>query len=201
MCPLASVYFPEEGLAGLYAETGAGETAQCASVGYEGAVGCFEACGSRRAFYRAVVQLPGMFWKLRASTYRELYSASFNLRTANHKLVELQLSEARQYVACNALHTLPSRVGRLLLEIEEKALCGPVISVTQDALAQMLGVQRSSATLAIASLEKVGALVRGRGALRILDRAALEREACSCRATLLIAKEEIRASTLDVCEA
>ena len=195
------VYFPVSGLIGLAAETSGGESAQCASVGCDGAVGVFEACGSRRAFYRAVVQVPGEAWRARAATYRELFDASEGLRIVVHKLVEVLLAEARQYVACNALHTLQSRLARLLLDVRDKGQCGPILPVTQEAVAQMLGVQRTSVALSVASLEKAGVVRRGRGAIEIVDGPGLEREACSCRDTLSFAREEIYASLDAVCEA
>ena len=195
------VYFPESGLIGLAAETSGGESAQCATVGCDAALGVFEACGSRRAFYRAVVQVPGQAWRVRAGVYRELFDASEGLRIAVHKLVEVLLAEARQYVACNALHTLQSRLARLLLDIRDKGRCGSTLPVTQEAAAQMLGVQRTSVALAVAALEKAGALRRGRGAIEIVDAPGLEREACTCRETLSLAREEIHAALEAVCEA
>ncbi len=195
------VWFPDSGLIGLATETSAGESVQCAAVGYDGAVGVFEACGSRRVFHRAVVQLPGHAWRLRAASYRELFDQSEALRTAVHQLVEALLTEARQYVACNALHPLQSRLARLVADIEEKARCGDVLPLTQDALAQMLGVQRTSVALAVASLQKAGVVRQGRGALEIADRAGLEREACACRDTVRFARGEIYASFGSSCEA
>lgn len=194
------VYFPETGLIGMAAETLGGESAQCTSVGRDGAVGVFEACGSRRAFYRAVVQIPGEALRVRAGAYRELFDESAGLRTAVHKLVEVLLAESRQYVACNALHSLQSRLARLLIEVQDKGACGDTLPLTQDSLAQMLGVQRTSVALAVASLEKAGVLRRGRGAASIIDRPALEREACSCWASLTFAREEIYASFDSVCD-
>ncbi|HYE42665.1 MAG TPA: Crp/Fnr family transcriptional regulator [Caulobacteraceae bacterium] len=194
------VYFPETGLIGLAAETSGGESAQCTTVGRDGAVGVFEACGSRRAFYRAIVQVPGEAWRVRAGAYRELFDQSPGLRTAVHKLVEVLLAESRQYVACNALHSLQSRLARLLVDVQEKAACGLSLPLTQDALAQMLGVQRTSVALAIASLEKNGVLRRSRGAVGIVDRTALEREACSCWGSLTFAREEIYASFESSCD-
>ena len=199
--PVEWVYFPDSGLIGLAAETTGGESAQCAVVGYSGAVGVFEACGSRRAFYRAVVQVPGRAWRARAGVYRELFDASANLRTAVHKLVEVLLAEARQYVACNALHSVQSRLARLILDIHEGGVTGPAVPVTQEALSQMLGVQRASVALAVASLQKVGVLRSGRGSLEIVDTAALERETCSCRGALAFAREEIEGSLDSACEA
>jgi len=194
------VYFPETGLVGLATETAGGESAQCATVGYDGAVGVFEACGSRRVFHRSVVQAPGVAWRARASTYRELFEQSASLRTAVHKLVEVLLAETRQYVACNALHSLQSRLARLLADMHGKARCGSTLPLTQDALAQMLGVQRTSVALAVASLEKAGVIQRGRGSIEIADLAGLEREACSCRDTLSFTREEIYASFEQACD-
>jgi CRP-like cAMP-binding protein len=195
------VYFPETGLIGLASETANGESAQCATVGYDGAVGVFEACGSRRVFHRSQVQVPGRAWRARAGTYRELFDQSENLRTAVHKLVEVLLAESRQYVACNALHSLQSRLARLLADVQDKGQCGDTLPLTQDALAQMLGVQRTSVALAVGSLQKAGVVRRGRGALAIADRAGLEREACSCRDTLTFARDEIYASFDAACDA
>lgn len=194
------VYFPETGLIGLVAETSGGESAQCTTVGREGAEGVFEACGSRRAFYRAIVPVPGDALRVRAGVYRDLFDQSAGLRTAVHKLVEVLLAESRQYVACNALHSLQSRLARLLVDAQEKSGSGTALPLTQDALAQMLGVQRTSVALAIASLEKVGVVRRGRGAVDIVDRQALEREACSCLGTLSFAREEIYASFDSACD-
>jgi len=194
------VYFPESGLIGMAAETSGGESAQCTAVGFEGAVGVFEACGSRRAFYRAAVQVPGEAWRARASTYRDLFDQSDGLRTAVHKMVEQLLAESRQYVACNALHSLQSRLARLLADIQDKSLCGDTLPLTQDALAQMLGVQRTSVALAVASLQRAGVVRRGRGALEIADRGGLEREACSCRDALTFIRDEIYRSFDQACE-
>lgn len=194
------VYFPEDGLVGLATETAGGESAQCAVVGFDGGVGVFEACGSRRAFYRAVVQVPGGAWRLRAATYRELFDQSSTLRTAVHKLVELLLAESRQYVACNALHSLQSRLARLLADMQDKAMVDNALPLTQDALAQMLGVQRTSVAVAVGSLQKQGVLRRGRGSIEVVDRGGLEREACTCRDTLNYARDEIYRSFDEACE-
>ena len=194
------VYFPVSGLIGMASETSGGESAQCTAVGFEGAIGVFEACGSRRAFYRAVVQVPGAAWRSRASTYRELFEESEGLRTAVHKMVELLLAESRQYVACNALHSLQSRLARLLADIQDKSLCGDTLPLTQDALAQMLGVQRTSVALAVGALQRAGVVRRGRGALEIADRAGLEREACTCRDAIQFVRDEIYRSFDQACE-
>ena len=194
------VYFPESGLIGIATETSGGESAQCATVGYDGAVGVFEACGSRRVFHRAVVQAPGEAWRARAAHYREMFEQSSGLRTSVHQLVEVLLAETRQSVACNALHSLQSRLARLLADIQDKARCGDTLPMTQDALAQMLGVQRTSVALALGSLQRAGVVKGGRGSLEIADRAGLEREACSCRETLSFVREEIYASFEASCD-
>jgi hypothetical protein len=192
--------FPRDRPDGLATETAGGESAQCATVGYDSAVGVFEACGSRRVFHRAQVQVPGRSWRARAATYRELFDQSEGLRTAVHKLVEVLLAESRQYVACNALHSLQARLARLLADVQDKGQCGDTLPLTQDALAQMLGVQRTSVALAVASLQKAGVVRAGRGAISVVDRAGLEREACSCRDTLNFARDEIYASFNQACD-
>lgn len=199
--PVEWVYFPESGLIGVLSETLAGESVESAMVGRDGALGVFEACGSRQSFYRAVVQIPGCARRLRASAYRELFDASSALRTAVHKYVELLLGEARQFVACNALHSVDSRLSRSLLDALDRSGTDTVLPLTQESLAQMLGVQRTTVAVGISALQRAGVIRSGRGAIEILDRAGLERAACACRDTIAFMRRDIQRSDAAVCDA
>jgi len=195
------VYFPEEGLISLASETVAGEIVSGDTVGWDGAVGVFEACGSRRTFARAIVQIPGRAWRVRGATYREMFDQSESLRSAVHKHVEVLLVESRQLMACNAIHGVESRLARAVLDALDRSGCEPLVPLTQEALAQMLGVQRSTVTLCAAALQR-GRLIRTvRGAIEVVDRAGLEKVACACRATIAFARDEIHASLAEACEA
>jgi CRP-like cAMP-binding protein len=198
---VAWVYFPESGLISLASETLAGESVSGEVVGSDGALGVFEACGSRRTFARAVVQIPGTAWRARAATYREMFDQSASLREAVHKHVEVLLVESRQLMACNAIHTVESRLARTVLDSVDRSGCGPLLPLTQEALAQMLGVQRSTVTLCAAALQRARLIRTVRGAIEVLDRPGLEKAACTCRGTIAFARDEIHASLADVCEA
>lgn len=199
--PVEWVYFPESGLIGVLSETMAGESVESAMVGRDGALGVFEACGSRQSFHRAVVQIPGHARRIRASGYRELFDASSALRTAVHKYVELLLAEARQSVACAALHAVESRLSRTILEALDRSGADTVLPLTQESLAHMLGVQRTTVAVCLSALQRAGVIRSGRGSLEVLDRVGLERAACVCRDTISFMRRDIQRSDAAVCHA
>jgi CRP-like cAMP-binding protein len=194
------VQFPSTAVIVLGVETLAGEGVNVALMGPEGAVGVFEACGSRQIYSRASVQIAGMAWQVPAPTYRSLYEASPSLRTAIHKYMETLMVEARQYVACNALHSVENRLARTLLEGCDKSK-SLLLPMTQEALSQLLGVQRTTVAAAISSLQRSGLIRSGRGALEVVDYSRLETAACSCRASLGFARRDIQGRKQSVCDA
>jgi len=167
---------------------------------WDGALGVFEACGTRQSAFLAEVQVEGSALVMAADDYRRMYEASEALRTAVHKYVEILLTEARQFVACNALHSVEARLCRSVLEALERSRDGRTLPATQEVLAQMLGVQRTTVTAAISRLQASGSLRSTRGALEVLDAGALERAACCCRDTLRMARSEIYASGEAACD-
>ena len=198
--PVQRVYFPEGALIGLISPTPAGDAVQTAMVGWDGALGVFEACGTRRSAFLAEVMVAGSAWLIGADDYRALYAASELLRTAVHKYVEILLAEARQFVACNALHGVEARLSRSVLEASERSRDGRTLPLTQESLAQMLGVQRTTVTAAVAQLQTAGALRSSRGVVTVLDPDALERTACCCRQLIRRARAEIYAADERVCD-
>lgn len=194
------VYFPEGALVGLISAMPRGEAVQTAMIGWDGAVGVFEACGTRLSAFLAEVQVEGPAWVMVADDYRRMYEASDALRTAVHKYVEILLTEARQFVACNALHSVEERLSRSVLEALERSRDGRALPVTQEALAQMLGVQRTTVTAAIAQLQAGGAIRGARGLIEVLEPAALETTACVCREVLQAARAEIYGSEKKACD-
>jgi CRP-like cAMP-binding protein len=199
--PVEWVFFPEKGLISVVAETQAGEAVESANIGQEGALGVFEACGSRMSFSRAVVQIPGAAWRMRAQSYRDMFGACADLRTEVHKYVELLLAQARQFVLCNAIHPVERRLSRFLLDALDQSGVDGQLPFTQETLAQVLGVQRTTVAACASVLQRAGLIRSGRGAIEVLDREGLERTACSCRPTLGYIRSELAASALDACEA
>lgn len=181
---LGRVTFPLRGLIGIQAETADGGFVESALVGREGAIGAFEACGSRHYMAEAVVQIAGSAVQMSAGAYRELFDASPEVRTAVHIHVEQLLSETRQFVVCNTLHSAEQRLIRTLLEARDKSGAGDTLPLTQDMLGRMLGLQRTTVALLLAKLEDKGALERSRGVLTLADIGLLEHLSCSCRVSL-----------------
>jgi len=198
--PVGKVYFPEGALIGLISAMPAGDAVQTAMIGWDGALGAFEACGTRQSAFLAEVQVDGSAWVMADEEYRRLYAACERLRTAVHKYVEILLTEARQFVACNALHSVEARLCRSVLEALERSRDGRVLPVTQETLAEMLGVQRTTVTAAISQLQGAGALRSSRGMLEVVDRGALERIACCCRETVRMARSDVYAADEAVCD-
>ena len=198
---LDRVTFPLRGLVGIQAETADGGFVESALVGREGAIGAFEACGSRQYMAEAVAQIPGSAVQMPAAAYRELFEASPGLRTAVHIHVEQLLGETRQFVVCNTLHSAEQRLIRTLLEARDKSGNGPTLPLTQDMLGRMLGLQRTTVALILSKLEDQGALERSRGALTLADTALLEHLSCSCRASLRHVVAAIGETSEPACEA
>ncbi|MBJ7410671.1 MAG: Crp/Fnr family transcriptional regulator [Phenylobacterium sp.] len=193
------VLFPLDAVLALGSETIDGESVNVTLLGREGALCVFEACGSRRSYTRAVVQVPGRALTLTASAYRDLFSQSANLRRSIHMYVEVLLAEGRQSTACNALHSVENRLARILLDMRDKARRDH-LPVTQEALAQLLGVQRTTIAASVSALQKRRVIKSGRG-VEVLDAEGLADAACSCRDTLAFLSADIQSVAETVCEA
>ncbi|HEY6047705.1 MAG TPA: helix-turn-helix domain-containing protein, partial [Sphingomicrobium sp.] len=88
------------------------------------------------------------------------------------------LAQVMQSVACNAYHSIPERMARWLLHAQDRA--GDRIELTQESLAGLLGVQRTTVNAVIQSLQQDGLVATGRGNVRVTDRAGLKRRSCEC---------------------
>lgn len=195
------VWFPEDSLIGIASENLNGESVAGGMIGWNGVYGALEACGSRTSFTRASVQISGAAHKMRAEHYRELFDQSAALRAAMHRHIEAILVEARQLVACTALHSVESRMCRVLLDASERSHGGSLLSLTQETLAQILGVQRTTIAVTASTLQKEGLIRTGRGTVELLDLKRLGSAACACRSTIAYAMAEIYSSRDQVCEA
>lgn len=177
--PIDQVYFPYTGMISLLVTTGDGEIVETSSVGREGAVGFQSALGLRLSFTRAVVQIPGRFWTVAASRFESAADRSPGLRTLVYRYIEVLWAEAQQVAACNAIHDGSSRLCRWLLQCADRT-GSDTLPLTQEFLAEMLGVRRTTVTLLAQELQKRGVVKYSRGKIAILDRGALEGYACEC---------------------
>jgi CRP-like cAMP-binding protein len=178
------VYFPQFGMLSLLAVLRDGKAIETATVGREGVVGAMAGLGLYKSLVRVVVQLPVACSKIAASHFRTVAATSEPVRNLCIRYNEVLLSQARITAACNALHSIEARFCRWLLQSADRA-ASDTVSLTQELLAEMLGVRRTSVTEVASKVQASGAISYSRGVIKILDRDALLRMSCECYETLL----------------
>jgi CRP-like cAMP-binding protein len=178
------IYFPHGGMFSLLAVMRDGKAIETATVGREGVIGAMAGLGLYRSLVRAVVQLPLSASKIASSPFRRAVTSSDALRDLCVRYNEVMLTQARATAACNALHQVEERFCRWLLQSADRA-GGDTLTLTQELLAEMLGVRRTSVTDVARKMQEKGVIVYSRGVIKILDRAALEHLSCECYETLI----------------
>lgn len=151
---------------------------QVASIGREGAVGGIVSCGHAPAFSRATVLVPGPALTVPMAALEEAKHQSPFIKNIFCRYSDYLLAQTMQNVACNAFHSIPQRAARWLLHAQDRA--GDQIELTQEALAGLLGVQRTTLNAVIAEFSSEAIILTRRGTVRVLSRAGLERHACQC---------------------
>ena len=174
--------FPDSGIVSMLAEFAPGRRVEVALVGREGLLGLSALLGARYAMHQAVVQVGGEGRRLPAEMLRSLLHGSMSVRSLLLRYAALRLAQAATGVACNALHPLRERAARRLLEIQDRA--GPGFLLTQELLADMLGARRPTVNAVLQDLKAEGLLATARGRIAITDPVALEAAACECRQRL-----------------
>jgi CRP-like cAMP-binding protein len=178
------IYFPLSGMISILAVLRDGKAIETATVGIEGVVGAMAGFGLYNSLARCVVQLPMEVSKISAARFRKVAANSDNIRNMCILYNEVLLSQARVTAACNALHVVEARFCRWLLQSADRA-ASDTIHLTQEFLAEMLGVRRTSVTEIAVKMQEAGAISYSRGAIKILDRSALEKTSCECYQVLL----------------
>jgi CRP-like cAMP-binding protein len=186
--PVDRIYFPQSGMISLLIITRDGGMIETSTVGREGAVGLHGGLGERRSFTRASVQIPGRFSTISARVFRDISRGSVTIRDLIAQYTELQWAEAQQIAACNAIHDAASRLSRWLLQSADR-VASDELPLTQEFLAHMLGVRRTTVTLLAQVLQKRGLIRYSRGRMTILDRRGLE--ACTCECYQVMKREKL----------
>ncbi|MBI1682498.1 Crp/Fnr family transcriptional regulator [Caulobacter hibisci] len=174
-----TVYFPHDCVISLMTLMDNGAAIESATIGREGALGLMAAIAPRQSLSRAIVQAPGGASRISAAALREGVERSPILRDLIDRHNEALFGHAIQSVACNALHGVEARFCRWLLGFRDR-IDVDTISLTQEFLADMLGVQRTTVTAVAGALQAKGLIRYRRGVVDILDRAGLEAIACEC---------------------
>jgi CRP-like cAMP-binding protein len=178
------VYFPHNGMFSLLAVMRDGKAIETATVGREGVVGAMAGLGLYNSLVRVVVQLPLTASKIAAPQFRKAVAGSEAIRDIGIHYNEVLLTQARITAACNALHPVEARFCRWLLQSADRA-DSDTVTLTQELLAEMLGVRRTSVTEVAGKMQHEGVITYSRGVIKILDRVGLERLSCECYQTLI----------------
>lgn len=176
---MGQVYFPQSGAVSLLVVTSEGNMIEASNVGREGAIGIHRGLGDRRSLTRAVVQIPGRFSVIPAPVFQEAAQGSLAIRDMIARYTEVLWAEAQQIAACNAVHDASSRLCRWLLQSADRTGSNQ-LPVTQEFLAQILGLRRTTVTLLAQALQKKGLIKYSRGRVIIIDGGGLEACACEC---------------------
>jgi CRP-like cAMP-binding protein len=159
-------------------ELSGGRSAEVASVGREGAVGGIVSCGHAPAFSRAEVLVSGPAFRVPMEALEDAKRRSKFIGDLFCRFSDYLLAQVMQSVVCNAFHSIPERAARWLLHAQDRA--GDRIELTQEALADLLGVQRTTVNAVIRTLQEDGLVATGRGVVSVTDRAGLKRRSCEC---------------------
>src|SRR4051812_2700111 len=149
------IYFPHGGMFSLLAVMRDGKAIETATVGREGVVGAMAGLGLYQSLVRATVQLPLAASRIAAASFRKIVAGSGALHDLCVNYNEMMLTQARLTAACNALHQIDERFCRWLLQSADRA-GGDTVALTQELLAEMLGVRRTSVTEVARRMQEQG---------------------------------------------
>jgi len=173
------IYFPHDSVISLMTLMDGGEAIESATIGREGALGLMAAVSPRESLSRAIVQVPGRASRIGAGPLHDAWKRCEAVRRLIDHHTEALFGHAVQSVACNALHAVEARFCRWLLSCRDR-IDSDTVSLTQEFLADMLGVQRTTVTAVARGLQAKGLIRYRRGVVDILDRPGLEAGACEC---------------------
>jgi CRP-like cAMP-binding protein len=167
----------------MIVELNGGRSVEVASIGKEGAVGGIVSCGHAPAYSHAEVQIAGPGLVIPLDALETVKQKSPFLRNLFCRYADYLLAQVMQSVACNAFHSIEARAARWLLTAQDR-IGGDRLALTQESLAGLLGVQRTTVNAVARQLQEMGLISYRRGAIQILDRKGLERQACECYAAV-----------------
>jgi signal transduction histidine kinase len=191
--PVLSVYFPVTSIVSLISTMESGASADVALIGREGMVGLSGLLGTVESPMTAMVQVPGLALKASIASARDARQRSKLVRTLLDRYTEGRFIQIAQMAACNRLHSVERRLARLLLEIDDRVVDGR-FTLSQEFIAQMLGVQRPTVSIAMHRFAEQHVVSYRRGAVVIGDRTKLKHHACECHEVIRREFGRLRAS-------
>jgi len=180
--PLPHVYFPKSGVLSSVIALAEGRVVEAATIGNEGMVGIPALLGLEFTTATATSQIPGDSLRIPAPSFVQAIKRSGPLDLILRRYIAFCLRSAYQAVACNALHSAEERMSRWLLTTQDRVGKAEFL-LTQEFLAEMLGVRRQTVQVVAGTLQTAGLITYRRGLVRVLDREGLEAASCECYGT------------------
>ncbi len=180
---MSHVYFPTDSIVSLLYVMENGASAEISVVGNEGLVGVSLFLGGESTPSRAVVQSAGSAYRLLRVRLKEEFNRHGELLTVILRYTQCLITQMAQTAVCNRHHSLDQQLCRwLLLSLDR--LPSDTLTMTQELIANMLGVRREGVTAAAGKLQKAGVIRYTRGRITVVDRPALEARSCECYAVV-----------------
>ncbi len=180
---LKYVYFPTDCIISLLYVMEDGASAEISVVGHEGLLGVAVFMGGDSTSSRAIVQSAGFAYSLPGRIVKEEFNANPALRRLMLRYTQALLTQMAQTAVCNRHHTIDQQLCRwLLLSLDR--LPDNKLTMTQELIANMLGVRREGVTDAAGKLQRLGVIAYSRGHITVLDRPRLEQLCCECYAVV-----------------
>ena len=177
--PQRHVYFPVDCIVSLQTLLSDGSSDEIAIVGNDGAVGVAMFMGKASAPRRALVRHAGRAWQIRAERLRDEFQHNVEAQLVLLRYAQALLTQIAQTAVCNRHHTVDQQLCRWLLMTLDR-LPSNELTVTQEQIANMLGVRREGVTEAAGKLQRAGAIRYSRGRIEVLQRRKLEAGSCEC---------------------
>jgi len=176
---IGHVFFPDSGVVSVVAVYADGSIIEMATIGREGCTAIQAVFGAKISSVRLLVQIPGSAAKMSRAAFTRAMGSMPSFRSLMFAYVQAFLEQVLVSVACNGAHSLKERLARWLLIMRDRS-DDDALQITQNLLAEMLGVQRPTVTNAAGELERAGLIARGRQQLTILNRQGLVEASCEC---------------------
>jgi CRP-like cAMP-binding protein len=189
-CPIEYVYFMNSGLISTDAITLKGEQVEVGVIGREGFSGLPALLDQPQMSHSVIIQGSGEGLRIRSSIVRDEFLKGGMLQQIVHAFAYLQMVQVTQSVLCNRMHEVEARLARWLLTSADR-MESESLNLTQEFLSQMLGVQRSTVTVAAGELQRAGMIGYSRGRINILNRPALIKVSCECYGIVASSYERI----------
>ncbi len=180
---LAHVYFPTDSIVSLLYVMADGASAEIAIVGNEGVLGIALFMGGETTPSRAVVQSAGRGYRLKAQLMKQEFNRAGPMMHLMLRYTQALITQMAQTAVCNRHHSVDQQLCRwLLLSLDR--LSSDELSMTQELIANMLGVRREGVAEAAGKLQEAGVIRYTRGHITVLDRPRLEQQVCECYAVV-----------------